>query len=88
MPLPRLELETSGFDTMLGFMHQPDEPKSLSSWEEVGNPLILHNKNEVEIHKFQHKSHQKQWLCNQNYSVENALSTKDYTCVHTAMFKT
>ena len=28
---------------MLGFMHQPDEPKSLSSWEEVGNPLILHN---------------------------------------------
>ena len=43
MPLPRLELETSGFDTMLGFMHQPDEPKSLSSWEEVGNPLIFHN---------------------------------------------
>jgi len=28
---------------MLGFMHQPDEPKSLSYWEEVGNPLILHN---------------------------------------------
>ena len=26
-------------------MHQPDEPKSksLSSWEEMGNPLILHN---------------------------------------------
>ena len=24
-------------------MHQPDEPKSLSFWEEVGNPLILHN---------------------------------------------
>ena len=43
MPLPRLELETSGFDTMLGFMHQPDEPKSLSYWEEVGNPLIFHN---------------------------------------------
>ena len=43
MSLPKLELETSGFDTMLGFMHQPDEPKSLSSWEEVGNPLILHN---------------------------------------------
>jgi len=43
MPLPRLELETSGFDTMLGFMHQPDEPKSLSYWEDVGNPLILHN---------------------------------------------
>ena len=43
MPLPRLELEISGFDTILGFMHQPDEPKSLSSWEEVGNPLILHN---------------------------------------------
>ena len=43
MPLPSLELETSGFDTMLGFMHQPDEPKSLSYWEEVGNPLILHN---------------------------------------------
>ena len=43
MPLPRLEIETSGFDTMLGFMHQPDEPKSLSSWEEVGNPVILHN---------------------------------------------
>ena len=31
--------------TMLGFMHQPDELKSLSYWEEVGNPLILHNKN-------------------------------------------
>ena len=44
MPLPGLELETSGFDTMLGFMHQPSEPKSLSDWEEVGNPLILHNK--------------------------------------------
>ena len=43
MPLPRLELETSGFDTMLGFMHQPDEPKSLSSWEEMGDLLILHN---------------------------------------------
>ena len=43
MPLPRLELETSSFDTMLGFMHQPNEPKSLSYWEEVGNPLILHN---------------------------------------------
>ena len=28
---------------LLGFMHQPDEPKSLSSWEKVGNPLILHN---------------------------------------------
>jgi len=28
---------------LLGFMHQPDEPKSLSYWEEVGNPLILHN---------------------------------------------
>jgi hypothetical protein len=24
-------------------MHQPSEPKSLSDWEEVGNPLILHN---------------------------------------------
>ena len=43
MPLSGLELETSGFDTMLGFMHQPSEPKSLSDWEEVGNPLILHN---------------------------------------------
>ena len=43
MPLPRLKLETSGYDTMLGFMHQPDEPKGLNSWEEVGNPLILHN---------------------------------------------
>ena len=43
MPLPRLELEIFGFDTMLGFMHQPDEPKSLSYWEEVGNPLILHS---------------------------------------------
>ena len=40
MPLSRLELETSGFHTMLGFMHQPDEPKSLSSWEEVGNPQL------------------------------------------------
>jgi len=29
--------------SVLGFMHQPDEPKSLNSWEEVGNPLILHN---------------------------------------------
>ena len=28
---------------MLGFMHQPDEPKSLICWEEVGNPLKLHN---------------------------------------------
>ena len=28
MPLPRLELGTSGSDTILGFMHQPDEPKS------------------------------------------------------------
>jgi len=28
---------------LLGFMHQPDEPKRLSFWEEVGNPLILHN---------------------------------------------
>ena len=48
MPLLELELEleTSGFDTMLGFMHQPDEPKSLSYWEEVGNPLILHNRNQ------------------------------------------
>jgi hypothetical protein len=44
MPLSGLELETSGFDTMLGFMHQPNEPKSLSDWEEVGNPLILHNR--------------------------------------------
>ena len=35
----RLELETFGFDTMLVFMHQPDELKSLSRWEEVGNPL-------------------------------------------------
>ena len=43
MPLSGLELETSGFDTMLGFMHQPSEPKSLSYWEEVGYPLILHN---------------------------------------------
>ena len=33
----------NGTCLMLGFMHQPDEPKSLSSWEEVGNPLILHN---------------------------------------------
>ena len=32
-------------DTMLGFMHQPNETKSLSSWQEVGNPLILHNIN-------------------------------------------
>ena len=24
-------------------MHQPDELKSLSYWEEVNNPLILHN---------------------------------------------
>ena len=29
--------------TLLDFMHQPDEPKSLSYREEVGNPLILHN---------------------------------------------
>jgi len=28
---------------MLGFMHQLDEPKSLSYWEEMGNSLILHN---------------------------------------------
>jgi hypothetical protein len=38
-PLPGLELETSGFDTMEGFMHQPDEPKRLSLWEGLGNPL-------------------------------------------------
>ena len=44
MPLPGLELETSGFDTMLGFMHQLSGSKSLSDWEEVGNPLILHNR--------------------------------------------
>jgi hypothetical protein len=43
MPLPGLKLETSSSDTMLGFMHQPSEPKSLSDWEEVGNPLILYN---------------------------------------------
>ena len=43
MPLPGLEPEASDFDTMLGFMHQPSEPKSLRDWEEVGNPLILHN---------------------------------------------
>ena len=46
MPLPRLELETSGFDTILSCMHQPIQPKSpksLSFWEEVGNLLILHN---------------------------------------------
>ena len=41
MPLPRLELETSGFDTMLGFMHQPDEPKSLSLYDI--SQQILHN---------------------------------------------
>ena len=35
MPLPRLEIETSGFDTMLGFMHQPDEPKSLTSQQDT-----------------------------------------------------
>ena len=28
---------------MLGFIHQPDEPKNLNYWEEVDNPLILHN---------------------------------------------
>jgi hypothetical protein len=41
MPLPRLELETSGFDTMLGFMYQPDEPKSLSLYDI--SQQILHN---------------------------------------------
>jgi hypothetical protein len=30
-------------EDVIGFMHQPNEPKSLSNWEEVGNPLILHN---------------------------------------------
>jgi hypothetical protein len=44
-PLSGLELENFSFDTMLSFMHQPDEPKSLSHWEEVGNPHILHNTN-------------------------------------------
>ena len=48
MPLPGLELETSGFDIMLGFMYQPNEPKSLSDWEEMDNPLILHN-NMIEL---------------------------------------
>ena len=28
---------------MLGFMHQLDEPKSLSYWEEMSNSLILYN---------------------------------------------
>jgi hypothetical protein len=27
---------------LLGFMHQLDEPKSLSHWEEVGNPPPTH----------------------------------------------
>jgi hypothetical protein len=41
MPLLGLKHETSNFDTMLGFMQQLDELKSLSCWEEVGNPLIF-----------------------------------------------
>ena len=28
---------------VLGFIHKPSEPKSLSDWEEVSNPLILNN---------------------------------------------
>jgi len=28
---------------LLGFMHQPDEPKSLSTWEELGNQQKHHN---------------------------------------------
>jgi hypothetical protein len=27
------------------FMHKPSEPKSLSDWEKVDNPLMLHNRN-------------------------------------------
>ena len=39
--LTRIELETSGFDTILSCMHQPIQPKSLSWWGEVGNSLIF-----------------------------------------------
>ena len=28
---------------LLGFMHQLDEPKTLSHWEEVGNPPLQHS---------------------------------------------
>jgi len=40
LPLPGFELETSGSDTMLSYMHQPIQPKNLSFQEEVGNALI------------------------------------------------
>jgi len=36
MPLPRLELETSGFDTILNCMHQPIQPKSPKSLSFLG----------------------------------------------------
>ena len=35
------ELKTSNFDTILNYMHQPIQLKSLRWWEEVGNLLIL-----------------------------------------------
>ena len=41
MPLSGFELETSSFDAILGFMHQLDEPKSLSHLKKMSNPLIL-----------------------------------------------
>jgi hypothetical protein len=34
---------TSSFDTILSGMHQPIQSKSLSSWEEVDNSLILYS---------------------------------------------
>lgn len=37
----RTQTQDFWFDTMLGFMYQPHEPKSLSHWKEVGKPLIL-----------------------------------------------
>jgi hypothetical protein len=38
-----LERNRFWFSCVLGFVHQPSEPKSLSYCEEVGSPLILHN---------------------------------------------
>jgi hypothetical protein len=38
-PLPGFELETSGFDTHVR-VNVPVQPKNLSYWEKVDNPLI------------------------------------------------
>ena len=43
MTLLRLELETFGFDTMLGSMHQLDEPKRALQGVDDGSLLRAHH---------------------------------------------